>query len=187
MPIDRIRRFGRCLSKGHEGAFNHIYSTYFRHLFAYGYKCLPNAEVVKDCIQDLFIDLRRSANSLADTDSIQFYLVRAIRNKVLMHLRKSKKEVLIEQVDDQFNFGIQISTETKIINKQINDEMKQQLSRGLENLTKRQKEAIFYFYQEGFSYQQVAEVMDLQTTKSARNIIYKAIESIKKAISKDQF
>ncbi|MCK5371360.1 MAG: sigma-70 family RNA polymerase sigma factor, partial [Cyclobacteriaceae bacterium] len=46
--------------------------------------------------------------------------------------------------------------------------------------TTRQKEAVIYFYYEGMSYQEIADIMGLQKVKSARKLIYRAIEALRK-------
>jgi DNA-directed RNA polymerase specialized sigma24 family protein len=45
--------------KGDEAAFREIYEEYIDPLFAYGCKLTKDREIVKDCIQDIFIDLQR--------------------------------------------------------------------------------------------------------------------------------
>jgi len=58
--------------KGNETAFNFIYSNYFNELFSYGLRFTDKREIVKDSIQDLFIELRKASQKLASTDNIRF-------------------------------------------------------------------------------------------------------------------
>ncbi|MEO8820117.1 MAG: RNA polymerase sigma factor [Ginsengibacter sp.] len=59
--------------------------------------------------------------------------------------------------------------------------MKEKLSSALSALTPRQREVLFLRYNEGFSYQEVAEMMGL-TTKATYKLMARAIEAIKEQI-----
>ena len=50
----------------------------------------------------------------------------------------------------------------------------------MSKLTLRQKEAVLYFYYEGMSYKEIADIMDLQKVKSARKLIYRSIDTLRK-------
>lgn len=166
---------------GDEGAFNYIYTTYFLILFKYGYRVAPNRELVLDCIQELFIDLR-TKQDLTPTTSIKYFLFKCLKNKILYQLRKSRRQTP-EEVSRLQNFEIQVSHEVNLIQQSIDEEKKFRLKRSLSNLPTRQKEAIYYFYHEGFSYQEIASIMGLKEVKSARNIIYKAIRALRQDIT----
>ncbi len=166
--------------KGNEGAFNFIYEQYFPVLFKYGHRFTKNREIVKDAIQDLFIELRASGQNLSDTDSIKYYLFKALRWKILQYLNRKRKFSEVNWHQAVFDFEIIDSPEIVLIQQQTDEEKKEKLHKALQSLSKRQKEGIYYFYFEGLSYAQVASIMGMSNIKSARNLIYKAIDSLKK-------
>ncbi|MDN5215534.1 sigma-70 family RNA polymerase sigma factor [Fulvivirgaceae bacterium BMA12] len=169
--------------KGHEGAFNFIYENYFPLLFKYGHRFTKNREVVKDAIQDLFIELRAGGQNLSDTDSIKYYLFKALRWKIQQYLKKRKRFLGEDKLPVDFTFEVVDSPEISLIRRQIDEEKKMRLQKSLQSLSKRQKEAIYYFYYEHLTYAQVASIMGMSNIKSARNLIYKAIDSLKKIIN----
>jgi len=166
---------------GHEGAFVFIYRKYIQGLYQYGTRFCHDREIVKDSIQELFIDLRKS-NKLKSTDSIKPYLYRALRLKVLGVLRKNQRinSINFASIDPQFN--IEASFETKIINGQIKMESKRKLQQALSKLSNKQNEVLHYFYFEDFSYNQIAKIMAFSNVKSARNLIYKSIKKLRKVM-----
>lgn len=166
---------------GHEAAFVFIYRSNIQHLFHYGIRFCEDREIVKDCIQELFIDLRKSKN-LKSTDCIKPYLFRALRFKVLGEIRKNNKINSITNTVPEFKFDIEVSHETKIINGQLEGEKLRKLERAISKLDNRQNEALHYFYFEGFSYSQIAKIMGFNNVKSARNLIYKAINKLRKEL-----
>ena len=140
-----------------------------------------NHEIVKDCIQELFIDLRKSRN-LKSTDCIKPYLFRALRLKVLGVWRKNQKINTIINTGHEFKFDIEVSYETKIINGQLENEKKRKLKNAITTLNKRQNEALHYFYFENFSYSHIAKIMGFNNVKSARNLLYKTISKLRKEL-----
>lgn len=167
---------------GHEGAFVFIYRKYIQDLYQYGTRFCQNKELVKDCIQELFIDLRKSKN-LKSTDCIKPYLFKALRLKVIGVLRKNQKISSMHAASSKFQFNIEVSFETKIINSQIEEENKKMLHQALSGLSRKQNEILHYFYFEDFSYHQIAQIMGFRNVKSARNLIYKSIKKLRKLIA----
>jgi RNA polymerase sigma factor (sigma-70 family) len=167
----------KMFKQGHEGAFNYIYKAYFQELFRYGYRFTQEREIIKDAIHDMFVELRMSCQRLADTNSIRFYLYKVLRNKLTSTLAKRHLRLFREPISGDFD--VEFSYETKLIQQQISQEQYQQLNQGLRKLTPREKEALFYFYYQGMSYEEVAGVMELSSVKSARNLIYKALRTLR--------
>jgi RNA polymerase sigma factor (sigma-70 family) len=51
----------------------------------------------------------------------------------------------------------------------------EELNSAIAKLSPRKKEIIYYFFYEGFSYVQVQEIMGLDSVKTTRNLMYKAL------------
>lgn len=75
------------------------------------------------------------------------------------------------------------SSEVKLINQSLDDEIIERLSNSIDKLTARQKEAVMHFYYEGMSYQEIADIMDFQQVKSVRKLIYRAIDTLRKDLN----
>ena len=164
--------------KGHEGSFKHIYDTYYDDLLNYGFLFCKDKELIKDSIQDLFIDLRKSGQNLSGTDHIKYYLFKSLKWK-LGYLIKKLRRFTFKSFTQSFQLDFVASHETILINNQLDYEIRTLLAQEINQLPKRQKEAIYYFYFEGFSYQELTGIMKLGSVKASRNLIYKAIISLK--------
>ena len=121
-------------------AFETIYTTYFSVLFHYGYHIAPNEELVKDCIQTLFVELWRSRRSLSQTTSVKFYLLKAMRRKVYHSLRKEEQYTTYIPGSDENDTAF--SPELELINQQADAHQQEMLRQAIEQLSHRQKEAI---------------------------------------------
>lgn len=164
--------------KGNEQAFNFLYKKYAQQLFKYGCEFTPDREFVKDRIHDLFIYLRRKREKLGDAPSIKAYLFKSLRRDIVRNLSKENRypNQLLEYGQ---NFEISLSHETKLINEQLIKEKKEHLERALDKLSARQREAIILFYYENLSYREIAEILEMKMVKSARKLIYRAIDTLK--------
>src|SRR5690606_1187366 len=81
-----------------------------------------------------------------------------------------------------FQFPVQLSSETIYINQQIVEEQIVKLNRALQILEAKEREAIYYFYYEGLSYEQIAEIFDFSHTSSARRLVYRGLGRLRKLI-----
>ena len=80
-------------------------------------------------------------------------------------------------------FQVQTSPEMQIISNETATYNKSKLNTAINKLPKRQREAIYYFFYENFSYQEIASLMGMSKVKSARSLIYKAIDSLRGCIT----
>ena len=169
---------------GDEDAFVWIYQNYFSVLYNYARQFDLDPDFVKDHIQDLFIYIRENRSRLADISSIKFYLFKSLRRRLLANHKQKFSFLSIFGLENRSVFEIKMTDtpEIKLINRTLDDEKKERIGKSLNRLTARQKEAVLYFYYEGLSYREIAEVMGLKRTKSARKLIYRAIDALRKEL-----
>lgn len=165
---------------GDNDALSLIYSNNSPKLYLYGIKLTTNHTIVEDSIQDLFSDLVRNRKNLGDTDSILFYLIKSFKHKLQRQLQKEKRYNL-KNDDEEIVFDITYSIEHDIIDKEIANLKLQSLYKSIKELTPRQKEAIYFRFTEELEYGEIAEIMGM-TIESCRNLISKAIKSLKASI-----
>ncbi|MBT29795.1 MAG: RNA polymerase subunit sigma-24 [Thalassobius sp.] len=168
--------------KGNEAAFNHIYRKYTPGLYNFAYQFTRNKDIIKDSIQNVYISIRRRREKLSEVNSIKAYLYKAIYREMVKKLEKERKFISDEALTDDL-FNIELSFEDKIIGDEITEEIKTKLDKILKQLTNKQKEALLLFYAEGLSYKEVAEVMGLKNSKSARKLIYRALDTARKEVN----
>lgn len=165
------------LKDGNKSALERIYSTYISSLLKYGRKFSRNDSVIEDCIQDLFIELWKNREGLGMTDSIQRYLLVALRRKVIRQLDKSKKWVS-DTEPTELDFEVEIAVDQKLIALELSAERAAQVKAAMENLSKRQKEVIYLKYVSGLDYEDIGEIMGLNY-QSVRNLVSNALKKLK--------
>jgi RNA polymerase sigma factor (sigma-70 family) len=162
---------------GDDGSLALIYADNSKKLYLYGLKLTTNNAVIEDSIQDLFTDLVRTRKNLGDTDNILFYLLISFKRRLLRQIQKEKRYNLKEKNVGSI-FDITYSIEHDIIRKESTDMKLQSLQMAINQLTPRQKEAIYLRFTEELEYAEIAEMMEM-SIEACRNIIYKAIKSLR--------
>ncbi len=159
--------------EGDQGAFAQIYKEYVNDLYNFGFQLCRNREVSKDIIHDVFMSLRFS-KSKSKIKSIKSYLFRCFYTE---WIKRSKKESNLSSLSDCF--AITASFEDRLIEKQIGATKIKYLRQALKSLTVKQRKGIMLFFYEKMSYDEVAEAMTLRNAKSARKLIYRALDRLK--------
>ncbi|HSI75868.1 MAG TPA: sigma-70 family RNA polymerase sigma factor [Lunatimonas sp.] len=167
---------------GDESAFICIYKAYANPLFHFGCQFCVDREAVKDCLQDFFIYLRKNREGFGPTDSIRFYLLKSFKRRMLDTVKKQSKTVEKKLRFTTEQFPVELSFEAKFIQQQMEVDLLTDLNRALESLDNREREAIYYFYYQGLSYEQIAEIFDFSYISSARRLIYRALANLRKTM-----
>jgi len=164
---------------GNEKAFSAIFNGHVQALFRYGVKFVSDEEMVKDCIQDLFVKLYHNRQNLSPTDNIRLYLFRALKNKLLDELYSHKEMISLSTGTVPFDLaGTDDSDDEDDWTKTVR---KARLEKSLKALTPRQREAIYLRYTMEMSLEEVSNVLEMNY-QSARNLIHRSIEKLRKEL-----
>lgn len=165
------------MKQGNEAAFEALYRKYIEDLLNYGEKMGTGAEILKDLIQDLFIEIWKSRERVSQTDSVKFYLFKALRYKMIRYNHQAMSAVPLS--------GEWAPTEDSIETRMLSEEQEYLTARHLhdaiEKLPKRQQEIIHLRFFQGFSNQEIASLMNLQY-QSATNLIHRSLQTIRQYI-----
>lgn len=183
-PLESVQtdesQLWKSFKEGDESAFVLIYEKYFDVLANYCRQFSADTELIKDCIQDLFIMIRERRAGLGDTDSIRLYLFKACRRKMLDLLKRQEQNIFLRNENVRFQ-AIEESAEEQLIKLQSSRENRSKISNALKKLSHREREAIYYFYFQGFHYAQIGELLGYKEIKSVRSLLYKALKKMRGA------
>lgn len=166
---------------GDERALVTIFDRFTKLLYNYGFKIAGESEIVKDSIQELFIELWKNRAQLGETSSIKFYLFKSLRRKLIRQMSKIDRNIVVRSSSHQKEEAFE-SHEFFLIAEQTSAEEREKVALLLSKLTKRQREAIFLRYYEELGYDKIADIMDL-SKQAVYNLISKAIEQLKSIVS----
>lgn len=165
---------------GSDTAFHFIYHSYFDKLYNYGCHFTKDFTLVEDTLQDLFIELKRRCDHLSETDKILPYLYSAFRRKIIRSRDKQKR---FEEHNPERSFAVVASIDELIMDTEQQRENQLKLQRALDELPENYREIIYLFYYENLGYEEIREIQGFENVKSARNLLYKALNTLKKGMS----
>lgn len=164
--------------QGNQKALANLFITYYDRLYRYGFRLYGDDDAVKDCIQELFLKLWRKRESIGEVRELTPYLYKALRRCIVDSLRAGPSHFRLWQADDEARLEVCFSHEEFLISEQIDAEQRSKLTRALNKLTKRQREAIHLRYFDGFEPGQIAQIMGL-TEQSVYNLLYRSVQSLR--------
>lgn len=161
--------------RGEEKSFEALYNQHYESLVSYASKLSTDQTFIEEAIQDLFVKLWKNRENLTKPASVRHYLFKALRNVILNKFSVIKKEISIGSETDLLAFELQYSSIN--ISQELDDWSS--LTRTLlDDLTDRQKEAIYLFYAEGMTYKEIADLLKINIGGTYK-LMYRAISRIK--------
>lgn len=165
------------LRKGNDIAFSTLYKKYVQSLFNYGMHIHPNRDLIKDCIQELFIKFWEKRESLGSIEKVNFYLFRSFKNLLSHKIEtSSKKKPLTQDLIDKM--APELPVENFYINSEMVDQRIIRLKKAVLLLTDRQREVILLRFFQGFEAKEIAEIMNL-SIPGVHNLISLTIKSLR--------
>jgi RNA polymerase sigma-70 factor (ECF subfamily) len=163
---------------GDKTAFNELCVNYYRLLFNYGYTVTSDRELIKDVIQDLFLQLWEKRIGITDIDSIGKYLLKSTRNNILYQIRKNRVNFVDEFIEKDDNQPDNYTIENDIILNETLSQNEARIRKALELLPKRQREVLFLKFYESRSNDEIADLMEINY-QSVSNHLQRALSTLR--------
>jgi RNA polymerase sigma factor (sigma-70 family) len=165
--------------KGDTAAFKMLMEENYRVLFNYGSKISTDNNVIKDCIQDLFLNLWNKKNNLSPDVNPKAYLIASLRRIIFRKIKSKNKAEIYGDVDSKvFAFNLEVSVEEELIQSEFNKELARKIAGHIGVLPKRQKEVIYLKFFAGMSREEIAEAMNI-SHQTVSNITQMAIKRLR--------
>lgn len=161
---------------GDKAAFCQLVEAHYAVLFNYGATFTPDRELIKDTLQDLFVQLWEKRETL-NIRYLTIYLLRSIRNNLFQAFRGNHPLAVTIDVD-LHDLSDESTIEKSMIFQETDSQAKTRISEAIAHLPKRQKEAVFLKYYQGLDNEQIAELMQVNR-QSVANFLHKAILNLR--------
>lgn len=171
------------LRNGKLEAMEVLYRRYYSLLLNYGMKCTSDDDMVRDCIQELFVKLANSSG-ISDTESPRSYLLKSLRNMI------NDKSTCASFQMERFSFNDEIfssiidddSFEKFLGNSDEELRIRKTLVQAISQLTAQQKHILYLRYIRGLSHKEVAEVMDMNV-QSSMNLLSRSVSKLREIMA----
>jgi len=165
------------LVDGQQDAFTALVMQYTDSLYTYGMRLCQHEDLVKDCVQEVFLFMWRRRTYLKQPASLKLYLMKAVRNKIIRDLPKWQMNVqLMEGEMAVPHFVMEFDDQGELDNT-----LQSQMKTYINQLSPRQREILYLRFYEGLKQQKIAVVMQLNN-QSVYNLLRGALAALKKKV-----
>ena len=167
------------LKNGSELALGKLIKKYFNLLQNYGYKFVRNEDFVKDCVQEVFVEIWSRRQNISQPDSVRAYLLSSVRKKILRESIRQKinADDEIINIENDLKFA-EFSPELIIIEQENTQETIKKVSGLLNSLPKRQREVIYLRFYQNLERDEIAQIMGVNS-QSVSNLLQAAFKTIR--------
>src|SRR5580658_6604069 len=168
---------------GNANAFGALIRVHYPDLFHYGTRFTRDSDLVKDCLQDLFLELWINRETISETSFVKYYLLKALRQKLTRRIGRSRYTGSWEELHFESIFSGTPSVEAGLIREEGLAELAKKMRIALAGLSKRQQEAIYLRYYFDADIDEIAEIMSVNR-QSVYNHLHDALKKLKKSSGK---
>ena len=166
------------LRQGDHDALAFLMEKYYTVLYNYGISFSKDEGLVKDCIQEVFIDLWQRRENAHSILSPKYYLLRAVKNKVLKSIGKQGLYADNSLLDNECDLYYEFSIEGIMIEKQLSEEKAARLKKLISGLSQRQREIVHLKYYQRLDHGQIAKIMNI-SPQSVYNLLHETIQRLR--------
>ncbi len=154
--------------------FSELYDRTIDNLFAFGAACTSDREMIKDCIQDVFVKLYSKREELDSVSNIESYLYVSLRNRINDEFRHNSH--LCDHEINENNIHLISESDWTHNMEHIEEERKrnQCVSQYMKCLSPRQQQIIQLYYIERRKYDDICQIMGINY-QSVRNLMHRSL------------
>lgn len=179
MLKERTRELIAQFCEGNDDAFAELYDLYIQMLSNYGNKLTQDQELLKDCIHDVFVKVYMKRGDKNGINNFASYLLISLKNKLLDEFRRKT----FSSEDPVENFEYRFSTsdvEDDYLSQERHDRQCAYVAYLMQNLTRRQRQAITLYYIEQRKYDEICDIMHMNY-HSVRNLMHRGMLKLREA------
>lgn len=167
---------------GNEQALGALMRIHYRSLVNYGQKFIRDEEFLKDCIQELFIEIWNRRLTLSSPDNVKAYLFSSLRRKVYREVHKNPLLYRNESAEaEDGGVYVEFSPEWWLIEEESLAERTRKMGHLLNLLPKRQREVIYLKYYQELSREEIAQILTI-SPQTVSNLIQLAFTNLRNRI-----
>ncbi len=160
------------LKNGDSQALGFLYDKYVDKLFVAAMHTTENRELAKDSVQEVFIEIWNYRHSISDIQYSQSYLTKVLRSILFKKLKKENPAHHYQLLETLVS--PEQTIENILISRDNDNEKKTSLKLALTKLSSRQKQVLQLHFDEGLSYEQIAEKLSINY-QSVNNLAFRSI------------
>nr|WP_199076130.1 sigma-70 family RNA polymerase sigma factor [Pedobacter sp. ASV19] len=177
------KQYWLSLKNGNPDGLEMLYRLYSNPLYNYGSKFTADKDLIKECIQELFVNLWTRRTFISHPSDVKNYLFKSFRHSVFRKAALLQKNEEYQEAEN-YAFSVVLNMEDSIISAEQNEALKRRLEKAVSKLTDRQREAIFLKFNENLSYDEMADVMGI-SIKATYKIMARSLGFLREHLSSE--
>ncbi|MGV3598031.1 MAG: RNA polymerase sigma-70 factor [Bacteroidota bacterium] len=161
--------------KGNEKAFETLFKRYYQMLRKVAQYMLDDLEQAEELVQDAFVNIWEKRSNVNPDASFKNYLITAVRNRCLNHIKAKKKT---HSIDDDEIWQEQLVADSRTEAAVNFKEMHRAIEQAIDKLPEQCRIIFQLSRHEGLSYKEIAEALDI-APKTVENQIGRALKVLK--------
>lgn len=163
---------------GDQSAFKTIYNEFSDSLFSYGARFTTDRELIKDSIQDLFINIYTYGSNLKKPELLEFYLFKTLKRIIVRKLAEKKQYSSIQEIPSIFNLIFSIEEENF---SDEDNEAIQLLQKEISVLKPSKRELLFLKFNSNLTYVEIGKLLDLKPN-TVKKQVYRILKQLRRKI-----
>lgn len=153
--------------------FADLYDEYIDGLFLFGTKFTGDRELIKDCIQDVFVKLYTKRDELDAVGNVKSYLYVSLRNRINDEFRRNVHNV-DEEVNDRHMLNLEYAEVDDFESKDQDASYINNVNSFFDKLSPRQRQIVTLYYIEQRKYDDICRIMGINY-QSVRNLMHRSL------------
>ncbi|CAN5387706.1 sigma-70 family RNA polymerase sigma factor [soil metagenome] len=178
LPSQEAQQLWQEYQSGDMYALAKIMQSYYPDLFHWGMRLHSDRDFVKDCIQEVFMNLWKLQESINSVNNVRSYLLVVLKTHILRELA-NKHHSIKSTLSDDYSFSVEFAADIQLIEEENEVYKIRKLEHVINHLPERQKELIYLRFYQDLSFEQIADVMHLGR-QSVYNLLQKSLNSLRK-------
>ena len=154
-----------------------VVRTYSDPLTRYAFCYVQDAALAEDIMEEAIATLLLQRKDFRDENHLQGYLYRVTKNKAIDQIRKQKREVPLEDVQD-------VLQGSDVENQVMRDVLKTQIYTCMQKLPQKYREVLYLSYFEDFSVDQVCSLIK-KNKKQVYNLLSRSKQTLREIFLKE--
>lgn len=164
---------------GDDQAYAELYDMYIQMLYNYGLKLTSDQELLKDCVHDVFVKVYLKRNDKNAIKNLCSYLLISLKNRLLDEFRRQTFTTPNEVEEYEYRRAAE-DVERDYICQERSLFQTEQVTHLMQNLTRRQRQAITLYYLEERKYEEICKIMQMNY-HSVRNLMHRGMLKLREA------
>jgi len=166
---------------GDRDAFQTIYNEFVDVMFSYGSRITSDRDLLKDAIQDLFIDIYTYGGKLRQPQLLEYYLFKSLKRIIIKKLKEKNRYLSLQEIPDTFT--ITFSVEERILNDELEKELKY-LQEEISGLDSSKRELLFLKFNSGMTYEEIGNLLNMKPD-TVKKQVYRVLKHIRKKFKEE--